>query len=76
MSFTINYKGTSCRGTKFLYKCSGCAEEQEVIHAAAEEPTLLCGCGDSMHKKPTAPALDAELHERMMSFNLGVDSYE
>lgn len=72
MSFKINYKGTSCRGTKFLYICDSCAWEQEEVHAAADTPSVeCCNCHIPMHKKPTAPAFDADHHESMKTQNLG-----
>lgn len=73
MSFTINYKGTDCRGTKFLYLCA-CGHEQEATHAARNAPLIQCEeCNKGMSKKPTAPCLDADLHYSMHSSNIGVD---
>ncbi len=72
MSFTINYKGTACRGTLFLYKCPVCTHEQEEVHAAVLSPQVQCiECCKVMHKKLIAPALDADLHESMLSHNIG-----
>jgi len=74
MSFKINYKGTACRGTTFLYACS-CGHEQEQVHPAADTPCVECKkCTALMYKKPTAPAWDADLHDSMRSQNLGWDS--
>lgn len=77
MSFNINYKGTSCRGTTFLYTCTTCAREHEEMHPASQEPTVDCHdleCGGICIKKPTVPALDADHHDSMLSHNIGWDS--
>ena len=72
MPFKINYKGTSCRGTKFLYRCGKCKHEQEAVHPAREEPRVGCTkCHSTMNKKPVAPAFDADHHDSMKSWNLG-----
>ncbi len=74
MSFIINYKGTSCRGTTFLYFCKACSHEQEEQHPAADAPKILCAeCSCVMVKKPTVTSLDAEHHDSMLSRNLGWD---
>lgn len=74
MSFKINYKGTSCRGTLFAYVCAGCEHEQQVTHPAEEDREVTCPeCCSTMHKKPTAPAFDADHHDSMKSHNLGWD---
>jgi len=83
MSFSINYKGTSCRGTTFLYVCTTCQHEHEEQHAASEEPTVMCEaspekgkarCEGICVKKPTVPALDADHHDSMRSYNIGWDT--
>lgn len=75
MAIKINYKGTNCRGTLFLYKCAVCTHEQEATHPASEEPVVRCDkCGHCMDKKPTVPALDADHHDSMRSHNIGWDS--
>lgn len=74
MSFNINYKGTSCRGTLFLYKCNACTNTQEETHPAADEPVIQCSaCGTDCTKKPTVPSLDADHHDSMLSHNIGWD---
>ena len=74
MAITINYKGTSCRGTTFLYICNDCCHEQEATHPASEEPQIMCAeCTGHMHKKPTALNLDADQHMDSMSWNRGWD---
>jgi len=71
MSFKINYKGTPCRGTLFLYVCE-CGHEQDAVHPASEEPHVPCDeCSRPMKKKLVAPALDADLHQRMLTQNIG-----
>ena len=71
MTFKINYKGTSCRGTEFLYVCA-CANEQKSTHPAAEEPSVTCtSCGGIMKKKLTVTSLDADHHDSMRFHNLG-----
>ena len=75
MDIKINYKGTSCRGTLFLYMCNFCAWEQEETHKAAEDPAIVCKCcGRSMRKKPTATTMDADLHDNGKSHNIGWDT--
>lgn len=75
--FKINYKGTSCRGTTYDYLCARCNHIQQEVHAAAEEPVITCAeCSYSMHKKPGAPAFDADHHDSMKSHNLGWDGDE
>lgn len=75
MGFKINYKGTACRGTTFLYICPVCAWEQEEVHPASEEPEIQCsGCQSSiLQKKPTAVNMDADHHDSMKFHNLGWD---
>jgi len=76
MDFTINYKGTNCRGTLYMYWCPRCEQEQEETHAAVESPTIVCSeCGGSyhMHRKPVATSLDADHHDSMKSHNIGWD---
>ena len=74
MAFKINYKGTSCRGTLFLYACGKCAFEQEHVHAAADEPMVICEkCFYTMHKKPVVVTMDADLHDNGKSHNIGWD---
>ena len=75
MAITINYKGTSCRGTDFLYICPSCEWEQKETHPAAEEPKIQCpSCNRcDLHKKPTALNLDADQHQDSMSWNRGWD---
>jgi hypothetical protein len=74
--FKINYKGTDCRGTLFLYICPSCAWEQEVTHPASKEHHEKCPSCQSFElvKKPTAPALDADYHDSCLSHNIGWDS--
>ncbi len=73
MEIKINYKGTSCQGTTYLYACS-CGHEQQEQHPAAETPHICCDvCQGLMNKKPTAVNLDAELHENSKSHNIGWD---
>ena len=76
MTFKINYKGTSCRGTQFLYICTSCCFEHKETHPASEEPTVECGnrCGGMCAKKPTALNLDADLHDNSKSHNIGWDT--
>lgn len=75
MAIKVNYKGTSCRGTLFTYKCPVCCHEQDVSHPASEEPLVRCDkCNHCMNKKPTVPALDADHHDSMKSHNLGWDT--
>jgi hypothetical protein len=70
----INYKGTSCRGTEFLYICPVCKHEQKATHAASEEPLVRCDkCQHCMNKKPTAVNLDADQHQDSLSYNIGWD---
>lgn len=74
MSFIINYKGTSCRGTMFRYICTTCHNEHTESHPAAEEPTVEChdlACDGICVKKPTLVSLDADHHDSMRSYNLG-----
>ena len=72
MSFKINYKGTNCRGTTFLYVCGKCGHEHEEVHTAEAEPLVTCPeCSYSMNKKPTVPAFDADHHDSMKYHNLG-----
>lgn len=74
MAIKVNFKGTSSRGTNYLYYCSVCWHEQEENHPAAETPVVCCAeCGHCMNKKPTALNLDAELHENSKSHNIGWD---
>jgi peptide subunit release factor 1 (eRF1) len=74
MAIKINYKGTSSRGTNYLYRCPVCHHEQEENHPAAETPTIRCNkCQHCMNKKPTTLNLDAELHENGKSYNIGWD---
>lgn len=76
MSFKINYKGTNCRGTTFDYKCGKCDNIQQAVHAAAYDPIVVCEqCDSKCHKITlTAPALDADLHDSMLSHNIGWDA--
>ncbi len=77
MSFKINYKGTSCRGTLFDYTCNNCGHEQQATHPASEDPVVCCDeCCATMNKRPTAPSFDADHHDSMMSHNLGWDGHE
>lgn len=70
--FKINYKGTSCRGTTFLYICGKCNHEQEAVHSAEEDAIVACSkCQYRMHKKPTAVNMDADHHDSMKYHNLG-----
>ncbi len=72
--FKINYKGTSCRGTTFLYYCGKCTHEVEVTHSASEDPTIVCTeCLYTMNKKPTAVNLDADFHDCSKAHNIGWD---
>jgi len=72
--FKINYKGTNCRGTTFLYICPVCCHEQEETHAASDEPNIRCNkCSHFSHKKPTAVNLDADQHQDSLSYNIGWD---
>lgn len=72
MTFRINYKGTSCRGTTFLYFCGKCGHEHEVVHPAREEPMVICeACHYTMNKKPTTVNMDADHHDSMKYHNLG-----
>jgi hypothetical protein len=74
MAFTINYKGTSCRGTLFIYLCGKCGHEQESVHPAREEPMVVCEkCCYAMNKKPVVFSLDADHHDSMRSHNIGWD---
>jgi len=76
MSFTINYKGTNCRGIAFDYLCPDCGAMHQVTHTAEEEPKVEClmaKCSGQCHKKPTAPAFDADHHDSMKSHNIGWD---
>lgn len=74
--FKINYKGTSCRGTVFLYRCD-CGHEQHEQHPAESTPCVHCAvCNLLMNKKPVAPAFDADHHDSMRSHNLGWDGDE
>lgn len=71
MSFKINYKGTDCRGTKYVYICEH-GHEQDETHKSSAAPVIKCKeCGCIMHKKPTAPAFDADHHDSMRYMNLG-----
>lgn len=75
-SFKINYKGTSCRGTTFLYRCTTCGNEHEERHPAAEEPTIECHnseCDGTCKKKPTLVNLDADFHDCSKAHNIGWD---
>ncbi len=77
MTIKINYKGTSCRGTTFLYICTTCAHEHKEIHPASEEPTVECHdleCEGICIKKPTVIAMDADLHDGGKSHNIGWDT--
>ena len=77
MTFKINYKGTSCRGTMFLYQCGKCNHCEHVTHPASEDPMVVCPhCQYTMAKKPTAPAFDADMHDDMKSHNIGWDRDE
>lgn len=72
--FKINYKGTSSRGTTYLYRCPVCCHEQEEVHPAADEPMVRCTeCGHCMNKKPTIVNLDADFHQDCASYNIGWD---
>ena len=74
MSFKINYKGTDCRGTTFLYYCGKCTHEQEETHPASEEPMVVCPeCHYTMNKKPTAVNMDADYHDGCKAHNIGWD---
>lgn len=71
----VNYKGTACRGTAFIYICSICQWEQKETHPAKDEPRILCpNCNTTMQKKPTVPSLDADHHDSMLSHNIGWDT--
>ena len=76
MSFTINYKGTSCRGTEFLYVCTTRHQEHSETHPASQEPTVECldpECDGICVKKPTMVNLDADCHDSSKSHNIGWD---
>jgi hypothetical protein len=73
--FKINYKGTDCRGTLFLYRCPSCECEKEVTHPASEEHHEMCLCNRAeLIKKPTVTALDADYHDGCKSHNIGWES--
>lgn len=70
--FKITYKGTDCRGTSFIYVCPVCGHEQNERHPAKDNPGIHCNkCQHFMDKKITAPALDADFHDGMLSHNIG-----
>ena len=72
MAIKINYKGTDCRGTTFLYLCGKCNHEQEEVHKASDDPLIVCTeCQYSMNKKPTAINMDADHHDSCLYHNLG-----
>lgn len=72
--FKINYKGTDCRGTTFLYRCPVCCHEQEATHPSSKNPPVRCDkCGHCMNKKPTVVNLDADQHQDSLSYNIGWD---
>lgn len=74
MTFKISYKGTSCRGIKYIYICPSCEWEQIEVHGAEEEPEIHCtACGCRQYKKPAAPAFDADMHDAMLSHSIGGD---
>lgn len=72
--FKINYKGTDCRGTLYVYRCPVCNHEQEATHSASKNPPVHCDkCGHCMNKKPTTVNLGADMHQDMLSYNIGWD---
>ena len=75
MSFEINYKGTSCRGTTFDYECDSCGDQTKQTHPSIDEPELVCEhCEGKLNKVILkAPAMDADMHSKMLSHNIGWD---
>jgi|LGOV01.1.fsa_nt_gb DNA-directed RNA polymerase subunit RPC12/RpoP len=70
----INYKGAPSQiGVLYTYICGACEEERDTRHGMQEQPEIICTCGEAMHRKPAAPAFDADLHDSMKTHNLGWD---
>ena len=74
MSFKINYKGTNCRGIRYEYKCT-CGATKKVNMTASDESRVHCNeCHSTMYRIITsAPSLDADLHDSMLTRNIGWD---
>lgn len=74
MAFKINYTGANT-GINYTYRCNDCEKDVEVRHSASsDEPVLCADCLAPMHKVIlTAPSLDGDHHQSMMSWNIGWD---
>lgn len=72
--FKINYKGTSCQGTTYDYKCTECGMLHQEQHPAKDTPKIHClgaHCDGECKKVITTFALDADHHDSMRSYNIG-----